>query len=138
MPFKNTYLPLDTKHSGEDTKLRSFVGHTQWENPKIHIFHQDHKWENKAYNIKPFLTSLFMQHQSIIFTVDNSRIWTCYQNYEQFNLTAKYKHVIRVIAEINIYSWHDESLINELWQQIIKLLFRKHLVIFIIKTIIAA
>ena len=51
-----------------------------------------------------------------------------YQSYEQFILTAEDKHVIRIAAEINIYSWHDEALINKLWQHIIKLLFRKHLV----------
>ena len=34
----------------------------------------------------------------------------------------------RVTAEINIYSWHDEALINKLGQQIIKLSFKKHLV----------
>ena len=47
------------------------------------------------------------------------------QSYEQFQLTAEYKHVIRIIAEINSYSWHDEALINKLWQQIIELLFIK-------------
>ena len=35
----------------------------------------------------------------------------------------------RVTAEINIYSWRDEALINKLGQQIIKLSFiKKHLV----------
>ena len=43
----------------------------------------------------------------------------------KFKLTAEYKYVIRIIAEINSYSWHDEALINKLWQQIIKLLFIK-------------
>ena len=33
--------------------------------------------------------------------------------------------MIRITAEINIYSWHDEALINKLAQQIIKLLFIK-------------
>ena len=51
-----------------------------------------------------------------------------YQSYEQFNLTVEYKYVIRVTAEINIYSWHDEELIYKLCQQIIKLLFIKKLV----------
>ena len=37
-----------------------------------------------------------------------------YESYEQFKLTAEYKHVIRVTAEINSYSWHDEALINKL------------------------
>ena len=36
--------------------------------------------------------------------------------------------MIRVTAEINIYSWHDEALINKLGQQIIKLSFIKKLV----------
>ena len=51
MPPRSTCLSLNTKYSREDTKLRSSVEHTPWENPKIHIFQQDHKWENKAYNI---------------------------------------------------------------------------------------
>ena len=38
MPLRSAHLPLDTKHSGEDTKLLSSVGHTLGENPKIHIF----------------------------------------------------------------------------------------------------
>ena len=51
MPLRNTCLSLDTKYSRDNTILRSSIEHTPWENPKIHIFHQDHKWENKAYNI---------------------------------------------------------------------------------------
>ena len=35
---RSTCLPLDTKYSRENTKLRSSVGHTPRENPKIHIF----------------------------------------------------------------------------------------------------
>ena len=38
MPPRSARLPLDTKHSKEDTKLLGFVGHTTGENPKIHIF----------------------------------------------------------------------------------------------------
>ena len=38
MPPKSTRLLLDTKYSRDDTKLRSFVGHTPWEDPKTHIF----------------------------------------------------------------------------------------------------
>ena len=38
MPHRSACLPLDTKHSRENTKLLSFVGHTPGENPKIHIF----------------------------------------------------------------------------------------------------
>ena len=60
-----------------------------------------------------------------MFIVYNSGIWSCYQSYEQFKLTAEYKHVIRITAKINIYSWHDEILLYKLWQQVIKLLFIK-------------
>ena len=38
IPLKSDCLPLDTKHSGENTKLLGSVGHTPGENPKIHIF----------------------------------------------------------------------------------------------------
>ena len=38
MPPRGARLPLDTKHSGENTKLLGSVGHTPGENPKIHIF----------------------------------------------------------------------------------------------------
>ena len=38
MPPGSARLPLDTKHSKENTKLLGSVGHTPGENPKIHIF----------------------------------------------------------------------------------------------------
>ena len=38
MPPWSACLPLDTKHSRENTKLLGSVGHTLGENPKIHIF----------------------------------------------------------------------------------------------------
>ena len=38
MPPRSACLPLDTKHSKENTKLHSPVGHTPGENPKVHIF----------------------------------------------------------------------------------------------------
>ena len=38
MPSRSARLPLDTKHSGENTKLLGSVWHTPGENPKIHIF----------------------------------------------------------------------------------------------------
>ena len=58
MPPRSARLPLETKHSKEDTKSRGPIGHTPGENQKIHIFYQDHKWENKAYNI----LNLFLHH----------------------------------------------------------------------------
>ena len=44
----------------------------------------------------------------------NSGVYPCYQSYKQFNLTTEYKHVIRVTAEITIYSGHDEALLYKL------------------------
>ena len=38
MPHRSARLPLDTKHSRENTKLLGSVGHTPGKNPKIHIF----------------------------------------------------------------------------------------------------
>ena len=38
MPHRSARLPLDTKHSRENTKLLDSAGHTLGENPKIHIF----------------------------------------------------------------------------------------------------
>ena len=38
MPHRSACLPLDTKHSRENTKLLDSVEHTPGENPKIHIF----------------------------------------------------------------------------------------------------
>ena len=38
MPPKGACLPLDTKHSRENTKLLGSIRHTPEENPKIHIF----------------------------------------------------------------------------------------------------
>ena len=38
MPPRSARLPLDTKHSRENTKLLGSIGHTPGENLKIHIF----------------------------------------------------------------------------------------------------
>ena len=38
MPPRSACLLLDTRHSREDTKLRSSIGHTPRKNQKIHIF----------------------------------------------------------------------------------------------------
>ena len=38
MPPRSACLPLDTKHTKENTKLLDSVGHTLGENPEIHIF----------------------------------------------------------------------------------------------------
>ena len=87
-PPKSTYLPLDNKYLGERTNSDCFIKHTQWENSKIHIFHQDHKREDKAYNI----LSHFLHH--VITTLE-------YLN--KLNTTTEIKHMIRVTAEIKIY-----------------------------------
>ena len=75
MPPRGARLSLDTKHPREDTKLLGSVGHTPGENPKIHIF------AIRITNERIKLTSLLIQHQSIIFIV----------------ITAEYKHIIRVM-----------------------------------------
>ena len=103
MPPRSACLLLDTKHPREDTKLLGSVGHTPGENPKIHIF------AIRITNERIKLTSLLIQYQSIIFII----------------ITVACKHVIRIIAEIIIYSWHDEVLIYKLRQHIIKLSFIK-------------
>ena len=104
MSPRSTCLSLDTKYLKEDTKLRSSVEHTQGRTRKSIFFHQDHKWENKAYNI--LAISYITFHATSEYNI------YCYK----FNLTAEYKHVIRITAEINIYSWNDEALVYRLWQ----------------------
>ena len=61
MPPRGAHLPLDTKHSKENTKLLGSVGHTLGENPKIHIFTIRIINERiKLTTFLPFLTSLYM------------------------------------------------------------------------------
>ena len=70
MPHRNARLPLDTKHSRENTKLLGFVGHTTRENPKIHIFAI--RITNERINVTSFLTISYItliQHQSIIIII---------------------------------------------------------------------
>ena len=43
MPLRSARLSLDTNHSRENTKLRSFVGTPQGRTRKSTFFHQDHK-----------------------------------------------------------------------------------------------
>ena len=78
MPPRSARLPLDTKHSRENTKLLGFVGHTPWENPKIHIF------AIRITNERIKLTSLLIQHQSIIFII----------------ITAECNYIIRVMNNL--------------------------------------
>ena len=100
MPPRSACLPLDTKHSKENTKLHGPVGHTTGENPKIHIFAI--RITNQRIKLTSFLIISYITlhvHQSIIFIITAE----CNQSYEQFNWTAEYKHVNRVTTEINIY-----------------------------------
>ena len=78
MPSGSACLPLDTKHLGENTKLLGSVGHTTWENPKIHIF------AIRITNERIKLTSLLIQHQSIIFII----------------ITAECNHIIKVMNNL--------------------------------------
>ena len=87
MSPKSTCLPLDPKYSREDTKLCSSIEHTPRENLKIHIFHQDHKWENTAYNIlKSYLTSLYYSNRIL----------------SQLIITAEYNNVIKVTEKAGL------------------------------------
>jgi len=78
MPPRSACLPLYTKHLWENTKLLGFVGHTPRENPKIHIF------AIRITNERIKLTSLLIQHQSIIFII----------------ITAECNHIIRVMNNL--------------------------------------
>ena len=95
MPFRSSCLTLDTKYSKEDTKLCSSVEHISRENSKSTFFHQDHIWENKAYNIlKSFLTSLYYSTRIL----------------PQFIITVEYNNVIRVTEEAGLLYWHGGAL----------------------------
>ena len=76
------------KYPGEHTNSDCSVEHTQWENSKIHIFHQDHKREDKAYNIH----SHFLHH-----------FITTLQYLNKLNATTEIKRMIRVTTETKIY-----------------------------------
>ena len=68
MPHRSACLPLDTKHSGENTRLLDSVGHTPRENPKIHIFVI--RITNERIKLTSFVTISYIPfntHQSIIF-----------------------------------------------------------------------
>ena len=70
MSHRSARLPLDTKHSRENTKLLGSVEHTPRENPKIHIFAI--RITNERIKLTSFLTihtSLLVQPQSIIVIV---------------------------------------------------------------------
>ena len=85
MPPRSARLPLDTKHSKEDTKLLGSVGHTPGENPKIHIF--TIRITNERIKLATFLTISYITlyiHQSITIII----------------ITAEYNHIIRVINHL--------------------------------------
>ena len=56
-------LPLDTKHSREDTKLIGSVGHTLGENPKIRIFVI--RITNERIKLTSFLTISYITFNTI-------------------------------------------------------------------------
>ena len=126
MSPRSACLLLDTKHPKENTKLLSSVGHTPGENPKIHIF--TIRITNEIIKLTSFLTISYItfnttsEYSSYCITAKCNHL---IRVYEQFNWIAEYKHVIRITAEINRYSWHDEALVYKLWQQIINLSFIK-------------
>ena len=85
MPHRSACLPLDTKHSRENTKLLGFVGHTPGETPKIHIF--TIRITNERIKLTSFLTISYITlhvHQSITFII----------------ITAECNHLIRVMNNL--------------------------------------
>ena len=102
MSHRSARLPLDTKHSRENTKLLGSVGHTSGENLKIHIFAIRITNERiKLTTINHFLHHFICTSEYNIYYYNNG-MKSYYQSYEQFNLAAEYKHVIRITAEISI------------------------------------
>ena len=90
MPPTSACLPLDTKHSGENTKLLGSVRHTPGENPKIHIFAI--RITNERIKLTSFLTISYITlyvHQSITFIL----------------ITVECNHIIRVMNNL-IEQWN--------------------------------
>ena len=85
MTPRSARLPLDTKHSRENTKLLGFVGHTPEENPKIHIFAT--RITNKRIKLTSFLTISYITFNT------TSEYNICYY-------TAKSNHIIRVMNNL--------------------------------------
>ena len=84
MPHRSARLPLDTKHSRENTKLLGSVGHTPGENPKIHIF------AIRITNERIKLTS-FLTISDITFNTTSE--------YNSYCITAECNHLIRVYEQ---------------------------------------
>ena len=85
MPHRSACLPLDTKHSRENTKLLGSVGHTPRENPKIHIFAI--RITNERIKLISFLTISYITlhvHHSTTFIF----------------ITAECNHIIRVMNNL--------------------------------------
>ena len=73
MSHRSACLPLDTKHSRENTKLLGFVGHTPGENPKTHIFAT--RITNERIKLTSFLTISY-----ITFNTTSEYNIYCYNN----------------------------------------------------------
>ena len=85
MPPRSARLPLDTKHSRENTKLLGSVEHTRGENPKILIFAI--RITNERIKLTSFLVISYITlhvYQSITFIF----------------ITAECNHIIRVMNNL--------------------------------------
>ena len=83
MPPRSARLPLDTKHSKEDTKLLGSVGHTPGENPKIYIFAI--RITNEIIKLTSFLTISYITFNTISeynIYYYNSGMYSYYQSYK--------------------------------------------------------
>ena len=85
MPHRSACLPLDTKHSGENTKLLGSVGHTPGENPKIYIFAI--RITNERIKLTPFFTISYITFNTT-------------SNYNIYYIIAECNHIIRVINNL--------------------------------------
>ena len=73
MPPRSSCLPIDTKHSGENTKLLGFIGRTPGENPKIYIFAI--RITNESIKLTSFLTISYITfHATLEYNI------YCYNN----------------------------------------------------------
>ena len=85
MPHGSACLPLDTKHSRENTKLLGSVGHTPGENPKIHIFAI--RITNERTKLTSFLTISYIPFSTT-------------SEYNSYCITAECNHIIRVMNNL--------------------------------------
>ena len=66
--------------------------------------------------LQPILRITNERIKFILFLIISYITFNTTSEYNNYCITTEYKHMIRIAAKINIYSWHDEALIYKLWQ----------------------